>query len=236
MTPSTPRTWLWSATAVLLFAPAGWSDEPTLDELLGTTGSEETVPPAQTETTEPEVSVETPQADPALDELLAGERPTETFESAVAEMGQVTTRLDARDPGLPTQRLQQRILDRLDKVIAAASSPPPSGGGGKGKGSPKNSDNQKNQQGGQGKKPGQGSGKPSAQPGGAAPNQGQFSPGQVGPVEPEAKSMDELRTEWGALPPRLRDELSDGLDEPYSPIYRDVTERYYRRLAEEAGR
>ncbi|MEM8739616.1 MAG: hypothetical protein AAGG38_14230, partial [Planctomycetota bacterium] len=69
----------------------------------------------------------------------------------------------------------------------------------------------------------------------ACHTRGGFSPGQVGPVAPGSGPMEEVRREWGDLPARLRDELSNGLDEPYSPVYRDLTEAYYRRLAEEAG-
>lgn len=46
-------------------------------------------------------------------------------------------------------------------------------------------------------------------------------------------SMEELREgEWGNLPPRLRDELAESLGETFNPVYRSVTEAYYRRIAE----
>ena len=38
---------------------------------------------------------------------------------------------------------------------------------------------------------------------------------------------------WGNLPPRLRDELLQGLEDRFSPLYRDLTELYYQRLAED---
>ena len=41
------------------------------------------------------------------------------------------------------------------------------------------------------------------------------------------------RAKWGNLPDRLRDALSQGLDEPYSQLYRSLTERYYKALAED---
>ena len=227
-------SWLFAVALMAGFAPVwGAGAEPTLDELLGISGDEEA---ESTEADSPEsLEGESDESavDPELGEAITRDDPVEAFDLAVQEMSEVTERLDAEDTGLPTQRLQQRILDRLDQVIAAASSsPPPSGGGSS---SPRNADNAQNQPGQQGQQPGQRPGQAHGEPSGNQPNAGQFSPGQVGPVEPEAKSLDELRTEWGSLPPRLRDELSDGLEEPYSPVYRTVTERYYQRLAEEAS-
>lgn len=225
--------------------PALAQDQPTLDELLNldppATDSDDPKPEA--ESASPELDLP-PNAE--LEEMLTAESLTENFAQAVAEMAEVTRQLDQRDPSLATQRLQQRILNRLEQLIDAASqsSPPPPGGAGQGGGQPQagNQDNTQNQPGqgqsqqGQQPQPGQGQGQGQAAASAGGENQGQFSPGQVGPVEPETKSLDELRSEWGALPPRLRDELSDGLDEPYSPVYRAATEDYYRRLAEEAGR
>ena len=63
--------------------------------------------------------------------------------------------------------------------------------------------------------------------------EGEAEPRSV-PVQPgvEGGSLEELRHEWGNLPPRLRDELNEGVSEQFSPVYRRQTEEYYRRLAE----
>ncbi len=238
----------WVMGACVLFAcPAVADEQPTLDELLNLEPPAGAEVPADSDTASPTDDIAAPDVDLPVDadleDALTQDQINENFAQAVREMAEVTRQLDQRDAGLSTQRLQQRILDRLQQLIDAASqaSPPPSGGG-SGQPQPGNQDNTQNQpgQGQQGQQPQPGQGQRpqpgAAQPGGAQPNQGEFSPGSVGPVEPDAKSLDELRSEWGALPPRLRDELSDGLDEPYSPVYRAATERYYRRLAEEAGR
>ena len=74
-----------------------------------------------------------------------------------------------------------------------------------------------------------------SQPQGQDPNAGSVSPGSVAGVGDTQKPLEELKQEWGQLPPRLREELSEGLGERFSPIYRLMTEAYYRRLAEEAG-
>ena len=65
------------------------------------------------------------------------------------------------------------------------------------------------------------------------PNQGQFSPGSaVDPVETGARPIQELRREWGNLPLRVRQELSESLNAPYSPSHREQTETYFRVLAD----
>ena len=215
---------------------------PSLDDLLG-------LDPAPAEPADSTDSTETPATDPAVDPTSdptpAPEPAGEAFAAAAAQMEQAASRLDAsRDPGLDTQRLQEDVLARLDQLIAEAinnaAPPPPSGGGGSGSGKPDNGDAQPGGEPGNGDgAPAPGAGQPSGAPAGASPgseaSQGGFSPGQVGPTGPEAGPLREVRTEWGALPPRLRDELSNGLDEPFSPVYRRQTEAFYRRLAEDAA-
>ncbi|MEM6460143.1 MAG: hypothetical protein AAF710_12210, partial [Planctomycetota bacterium] len=137
--------------------------------------------------------------------------------------------------------MQESILARLDQMIEAAerqeasSSSSSSGGGSSGSSSNQDSAAENAGQtptpGGQQPGPGQQAGEASRS---AGENAGEFSPGQVGAVEPGQGVLDETRREWGNLPPRLREALTDGLDEPYSPVYRDETEGYYRALAEEA--
>jgi hypothetical protein len=218
-----------------------------LDELLGLEDA-----PAAAEAESGEASSEGSSGESSgaaaadVAETLRGETLTEAFAVAVAEMGQVAQRLDAAETGLPTRRLQQRVLDRLDQLIAAASSSPPSSssssssGQGQGQGQPQDGDNQQNRPGQPGdapagQDPAQGQGQAQAAAGGQDGGDAGFSPGSPQDAEAAGRSLDEMRREWGALPPRLRDALSDGLDEPYSPLHRDATEAYYRRLAEEAA-
>ena len=47
--------------------------------------------------------------------------------------------------------------------------------------------------------------------------------------EPLAEKL----AEWGNLPPRLRDQLLQGLEDNFSQLYRQMTERYYQRLGEQ---
>ncbi len=226
------------ACALVAAVGAVAQSEPSLDELLGLDPT-----PAVTGDANTDAAADVRSAAEEVAGVLQGPALSESFEFAVAEMMQVAVQLEATEVGLPTQRLQQRILDRLDQLVAAASSSPPpsSSGSGQGQPQPRDGDNQQNRPGqGQAGQPGDanqpGQGEQAMQPGGSAPSGGGFSPGSAQDPGAAEKSLDEMRSEWGALPPRLRDALSDGLDEPYSPVYRDATEAYYRRLAEEAGR
>lgn len=198
--------------------------QPTLDELLDI---------------EPANPAVTPEPDPIIVELPA-ENPGDTFAQAVAEMDRVSLRLGRQfDPGIETQRLQEDILAKLDRVIAAAKQQQSSSSSGS---SSSSSSSARQQDSGseqmaqqQGSQPGQqpGEGQVDAQTNGNSASQGAASVGTVNDPGAEERSIDELRTEWGNLPPRLRNELSEGLSERFSPVYRDLTEAYYRRLAEE---
>jgi hypothetical protein len=47
--------------------------------------------------------------------------------------------------------------------------------------------------------------------------------------------LEETRSEWGNLPQRVRDMLLQGRKDSYSPLYKRLTEEYYKRLAEEGS-
>jgi cation transport regulator ChaB len=46
-------------------------------------------------------------------------------------------------------------------------------------------------------------------------------------------TLEEGRSEWGNLPPRIREILSQSRRDRVSALYQQATEAYYRRLAEE---
>ncbi len=56
-------------------------------------------------------------------------------------------------------------------------------------------------------------------------------PGGQAPVQ--RPQLDAARAAWGALPERVRDMLLQGSGEKFSPTYQQLTEEYYRRLAEQ---
>ena len=231
------------ATALVLVgagvAPAATADTgPSLDDLLGLEPD-----PAPTSAPAPAEPARPAEPDPAA--VIDAAPPPNPIAAAAEQMELAATRLDGhRDAGLDTQRLQEDVLARLDQLIADAinnaAPPPPSGGGaGGGSGTPDNGDaapGQGEAANGDAAGPPAGAEGPAAGSPGSNASNGGFSPGQVGPAGPaEAGPLREVRTEWGALPPRLRDELSNGLDEPFSPVYRRQTEAFYRRLAEDAA-
>ncbi|MEX1017889.1 MAG: hypothetical protein WDZ31_14205 [Phycisphaeraceae bacterium] len=220
-----------------LAAPT-FADEPTLDELLD-------LEPGETDT---ETAPESPTADdgePGVDldedvrEMLRGDAATDAFEQAVGQMDSVARRLGGDlDPGLVTQREQESILAKLEQVIEAAKQQQSSSQGGQGGEGQQQAREQDTggqdlaQQGSQGQQ-GEGEGSQGSQSQGGGEHSGQASPGSVVDGEQHEGPLEELRREWGQLPPRLRDELSEGLQERFSPAYRSLTEAYYRRLAEE---
>jgi len=215
------------------------SDEPTLDELLDLQPDK----PATQEDERPQDSTDagTP-LDESVQRMLSGEQAADAFEQAVREMDDVSQRLGRRrDAGTDTQRMQQAIIDKLDQVIAAArrqqqqsSSSSSSGGQGQQQQSQRQQDKGAGQVAQQpsGAQRGQ-AGQPGAQSQSGQAHSGEASPGSAQEGETSGEPMRELRREWGSLPPRLRDEISEGLNERFSPVYRELTESYYRELAEE---
>lgn len=229
------RAWMlaiWS----LVIASASFADAPpsaaspgaTLDELLQIPGPAPSRPAAP-------AGGDTGLTD-KVEEALSAREAQDAFAQAVREMRVVSERLGGGlDPGIDTQRMQEAILAKLDQVIDAAQQ------------------QQKQQQ-----QSGQSSGQASAQPPdqGSDQNQGQSGAQQTGgeaqaqtgaagnrggvknPQDPgqaeAAGPIAENRQEWGNLPARLREQLLQGLEERFSPVYQDLTEAYYRRLAEEA--
>lgn len=174
---------------------------------------------------------------PALPEVAApkttGNQSVDVLLKAISEMEQVSQRLRVRqDSGLDTQRLQESILKRLDDAIASAQKQ-------------KQQQQQQNQPGSSQQKQETGSPqneqKPGSQkqqqPGDSKQQQGDQAGENAKPQNADANTpggpIEESRIEWGRLPARIRGELDQGLGEKFSPIYKKLTEAYYRRLAEE---
>jgi len=173
-----------------------------------------------------------------LRQRLKREQKQDPFASAVQQMRTVAQRL-GRDlnPGDNTQRMQKRIIKKLDQVLAKARKQQKGGGSQsqnqqkkRKKQGQKNPAQRKQRQKKAAKKQG-GQQSQSASARGSKPS---GSSGENGSTNAsEAESMEALRQQWGNLPPRLRNELSESLDEQFSPVYQSRTEAYYRRLAEQ---
>lgn len=206
---------------------AGAQDQPSLDELLDLEK-----PAPREERTEPAA----PAMDEALRRQLEEGPAANEMTAAIGEMREVTSRLGRdQDPGLTTQRMMESILDKLDQLIAKAEqqSQQSSQSSQQQQGEATNQDSQAQQvaQQNAGQQPGQ----PGDTQQGTTNDPRDSGPTSGTPVQQELdhRPMEALRREWGDLPPRLRDELREGLDERFSPVYQRLTEEYYRRLAEE---
>lgn len=166
-----------------------------------------------------------------LDEALAEEKPGDAFRKAVEDMQQSAELLGDRNAtGIGVQRLQQRIVDRLQILINSAQrqqqqQQSSSSGSQQNPGRRQDQQQQQDQQGGQ-------------QDGEA---QARSESGESGVQDPPPPEFADLEgglegagVEWGGLPPRVRDLISQGMRDRVSEMYRSLTEAYYRRLAEES--
>ncbi len=159
------------------------------------------------EQAQPKPAPDRSQAD--LSRKLDTNEPGDEFVQTVALMDDAAKRLGrGRDAGLETQRVQEEILKHLDKLIADADSQKKGG---------KSRQSQQDKSGAQSQ--------PGSEPG--APQ----VPGSEASVRQRAGSA----ATWGNLPARVRDALTEGLSDAFSARYREKTEEYYRRLAEQRG-
>jgi len=251
--------WLcWCTAGVVAQEQPAADDEPTLDELLGIGDAPGDTPgdaPGE-EPVDPPVQEAGPELNRELEHRLSGQEAAEQFAQAIDQIAEVAVRLgQGHDAGIETQRLQEDIILKLEQIISSAekaqqesSSSSSSGqpqqarsadrGGQQPAGQPQPGQQPGQQPGAQpGEEPGQQGSQEGEQPGlgeqpgqGRQPNQGQATRGEVRHAD---LSMQELREgEWGTLPPRLRDELAQSLGESFNPVYRAMTEAYYRRIAE----
>jgi hypothetical protein len=212
----------------------GPTKEPTLDELLGivTPAPKEPapVPPATDAVTPAGASV--PDVVPGrtdLDRKLSDEAEGDDFSKAVLLMGDAARRLkDSKDPGLATQRLQEDALKSLDKLISDAQK------------SQQQKSKQKQQQQQQQQQQQSPSSASQKKPGPPQPMP-QPGPGEGGePQRPREDGPGRTRAgntaSWGDLPARVREALVEGLNDRFSARYRQKTEEYYKRLAEDKNR
>jgi hypothetical protein len=190
---------------------------PGLDELLGL---DEEGPARQGEGL-------TESADPSKKELeqkLSGREVAQAFQDAVRLMGDSATRMTTgRDVGLTTQRLQEEAIRKLEMLIQQAQKQQSQSQ------SRSSSRDRKNQS-----QPNQPQQQQQNQPGNAE-NRGQVDPParQEGPLGPDVGGT---TAGWGNLPTRVRDALRQSQEDRFSAVYRAMTEAYYRRIAEEAGK
>jgi hypothetical protein len=162
--------------------------------------------------------------------------PEENFQAALDKMRQASDRMSQQlDVGLRTQRIQESALALMDQVIEEAVKQQQQQQKRPQKGGP--ADQGKQQSGSsQNAKPSQSSpsGPANSQHSTQPPSQDGASRGTPSEAQPDAP-LHQTQSQWGNLPPRLRDQLLQGMNERFSPIYQRLTEAYYRRLAEESS-
>lgn len=194
-------------------APAKADAPPSLDELLGLKKDKETTPEQPTDIIEKLTGGA---------EAGAGADIAVVFLEAVDSMGKsAALLLDQRSAGLATQRFQEEAMLKLDTLIAQAQR--------QSKPQNKPSNQQSEQQ---------------SPPEQQQQNQQQSAPGtnasRDGDNRPGMKqtnldgAINETGSEWGNLPPRVRDLLRQGRGDAVARLYERLTEIYYERLAEES--
>jgi hypothetical protein len=196
---------------------------PSLDELLG----------LDTDTSESNAARQAQQeADEELQRRLKEAELSDIFTQALGKMALSVHLLEVDfESGLATQRAQQDVLEKLDQLIdrarelsrrhsASCSCSECTGG------KPSSRKNPGNKPGP--RKPGERrSDGPSSDSRAIEP-----PPGREGDIN---TVLEETGTEWGHLPSRVREMLKQGRGDYKSPLYRQLTEEYYRRLAEEGS-
>ena len=218
------------------------ADPPSLDEALGLGG-------AKKPTTDDQHAED-------LKRSLEGAKPRDILASALDDMRRSEKLLEANEAGLPTRRVQESVVRKLDELIATAqriqqqknqqqqqgqqSGQQQKQGKGQQQGKQQANDGQRDEPREGGQERGGKDGKPKPQDaGGKRRPDGDANANEPPPnVDPTANDaqFDEGRAEWGRLPPRVREAVRQGMRDPMSSAYRRLTQDYYRRLAEEPKR
>ena len=229
--------------------PAMADKPPSLDEALGL-GDGGKQSDTTTDTSE-------------LQRSLDGAKPRDILNSAIDDMKHSAQLLEANDSGISTRRVQESVVRKLDELIATAQrmkqqqsqqgqesqGQQSQGQSGKGKNQGKDQGAKDGKDGQDGKKPEPGeNGQPRGGRDGKQDQDGADGkrrkdgdatsnepPEQADPTMNSAQ-FDEARAEWGRLPPRVREAVRQGVRDPMSAAYRQLTQDYYRRLAEEPKR
>ena len=171
----------------------------------------------------------------ALDAALAEQEPAKQFRSAIADMLVSSEMLEISDTGMGTQRLQQRIVDRLQALIDSAARQQQQ----QQQQQQSSSSSQQEQQ-----DPGRRQEEQQQQQQQQEQQQNRQREGQQDgssnqPPPPDSAdlegALDGAGVEWGGLPPRMRELITQGMRDRVSEMYRSLTEAYYRRMAEEGG-
>ncbi len=188
-------------------------EPPTLDELLGLTRDRPAAERPPTDIIE-KLTGEAQASEQGGPDIAA------LFVEAIESMEQsASLLLDNREVGLATQRFQEEAILKLDTLIAQAQQQ-------------QNQQQQPQQQQSPQQAPPQQQQQQQNQPGTEASRSGDNRPPlRQGELD---GAMTETGSEWGRLPPRIRELLRQGRGDVAARLYQRLTEIYYQRLAEEA--
>ena len=207
-------------------SPATEQETPSLDELLGIDESDD----AENES-ESDAMAENERK--KIDDRLNERQIADAFSAAIKDMDVAARMLDeSRSTGIDVQRLQKEIMSRLDAVIDEASQQQQQ----QQQSSSSQQQQQQQQQSDQSQVPQQPEPSSQSDPKQASSQQGESNE-QLPPGRQESQfqvMFEESDVEWGNLPERMRNLLRQGMRESVSKMYRNLTESYYRRIAEDA--
>lgn len=162
------------------------------------------------------------------------------LEEMLGDMQSSVDRLGSKaDPGLETQRAQKGVVDKLDILIQQAQRKKQQKSSSSSSSS--SSDSQRPQDNDQQKQDGSAQQNPTDA---AARDHARNQRGESRPLDPpgpedptdEQKMLDETRSEWGALPARVRELIRQGSRDRVASLYERLTQEYYRRMAEDASK
>lgn len=204
------------------------SDKPSsLDDLLGIDEDEQAPSGAEAAAKD---------EDEELKRRLNEAEIADNFSLAVEKMAISAELLDVRfDTGLGTQRVQEEIIRRLETLIDQAKKQQSQSRSSSSSSSSSSSPQNRNQQQNPGQQRTQGNQQQqnqSRRPNPSESQEGDPPPLQEGDIN---TALEESRSEWGNLPPRVRDQLLQGRREKFSSLYERLTQEYYKRLAEEGS-
>ena len=224
-------------------SPSGETPK-SLDELLGVpSGGSRSEQESTTSATDAASREQAKRLERSLDESSL----PDLVQRAIEGMRSASARLtDQRDAGLGTQRIQEDVIQSLERLLEEAQKQQKKQ---QSSSSSSSSSSRQKKQGRDGKSedPSERNGQQRQPSSGDKKGQQKSSSSSTGETEADVGVRDsdevaaggelsESRVEWGQLPERVRELVLQGRKDRVSTIYERLTREYYRRLAEEASK
>ena len=168
----------------------------------------------------------------SLDDLVS--RAVDGMKSAAERLG------EGKDAGIGTQRIQEEVVKTLDRLLEEAQKQKrqqsSSSSSRRQSGKPRDTSGDPNERNGQ--QASRSEARSVQERAAASSASGEEQEGQRPTDSSDAigTELDEARIEWGRLPERIRELVSQGRRDRVSTLYERLTREYYRRLAEEASK